>query len=352
MWQDDMQSISDKQALDRYCTALARKPLLVQGAGGNISFKKNNVLWIKASGMCLADAEDKNIFLPVDLNHLKNEIRKKNYSVSPIRLCATHLKPSIETCLHALMPQSIVLHLHPVEVLTYLVRQNALKTISSLLKDTKFKWICVDYYKPGSTLARAVKEALDAAIDVEIVFLKNHGIVVAGNNIAQVDLILNRLLQKFITQKKFLPTSNFTIPACLQIDDLITYFPSTDKYVHCLAMQKSLFVRLRRAWAICPDHVVFLGGEPRIYNDVSSLYSELSNDNFNALPKTIFIKGKGVFFLRKGHVLEQTQLRCYYEILSRQQIDQRLNVLTEAQILELVNWEAEKYRMQVLVKGV
>jgi len=42
--------------------------LLVQGAGGNSSVKDGDVLWVKASGTWLADAEDQDIFVPVSLS--------------------------------------------------------------------------------------------------------------------------------------------------------------------------------------------------------------------------------------------------------------------------------------------
>ena len=34
----------------KFCAQGGKNSLLVQGAGGNVSFKDNDVLWIKASG--------------------------------------------------------------------------------------------------------------------------------------------------------------------------------------------------------------------------------------------------------------------------------------------------------------
>ena len=47
---------------------VGRNILLVQGAGGNSSLKDDDVLWVKASGTWLADAEAKDIFVPVALS--------------------------------------------------------------------------------------------------------------------------------------------------------------------------------------------------------------------------------------------------------------------------------------------
>jgi hypothetical protein len=46
---------------------VGRNMLLVQGAGGNSSIKDGDVLWVKASGTWLADADAKDIFVPVSL---------------------------------------------------------------------------------------------------------------------------------------------------------------------------------------------------------------------------------------------------------------------------------------------
>ena len=40
-----------------YCARIGANPLLVQGAGGNISWKEDHTLWIKASGTRLSNAK-------------------------------------------------------------------------------------------------------------------------------------------------------------------------------------------------------------------------------------------------------------------------------------------------------
>ena len=53
--------------LRRMSARVGRNILLVQGAGGNSSIKHDDILWVKASGTWLADAEQKDIFVPVPL---------------------------------------------------------------------------------------------------------------------------------------------------------------------------------------------------------------------------------------------------------------------------------------------
>jgi hypothetical protein len=53
---------------------IGRDPGLIQASGGNTSCKDGDVLWIKASGKFLAEAEHEAIFLPVDLRGIRDPI--------------------------------------------------------------------------------------------------------------------------------------------------------------------------------------------------------------------------------------------------------------------------------------
>ena len=97
--------------ISTFCAKIGENRLLVQGAGGNASWKDFDTLWIKGSGTWLADAEKKDIFVPVNLSAIKNSICADKFDVKISSNQNYPYQPSIETVLHALMPQSIVLHL-------------------------------------------------------------------------------------------------------------------------------------------------------------------------------------------------------------------------------------------------
>ena len=147
-----MNSINDtlKTAVIEYCSIIGSDPLLVQGAGGNVSWKEGDTLWVKASGTWLAEAAEKDIFVPVDLQHLRTAIEKGDFSVTPKVLGDSVLRPSIETLLHALMPHRVVVHLHAIEILAHLVRDNC-QTDFQLLLDASIHWTTV----PMKNLARS-----------------------------------------------------------------------------------------------------------------------------------------------------------------------------------------------------
>ena len=64
-----------------FCDRIGKDPLLVQGAGGNVSWKDGDVLWVKASGTWLSDAIGKDIFVPVELAHLRQAIANQDFQV-------------------------------------------------------------------------------------------------------------------------------------------------------------------------------------------------------------------------------------------------------------------------------
>jgi rhamnose utilization protein RhaD (predicted bifunctional aldolase and dehydrogenase) len=74
-----------KDSVIDYCAHIGADPMLVQGAGGNVSWKDGETLWVKASGAWLADAARKEIFVPVDLTHLQQAIASGDFYVSPRR---------------------------------------------------------------------------------------------------------------------------------------------------------------------------------------------------------------------------------------------------------------------------
>ena len=99
------------KALRHLSAKVGSDPLLVQAAGGNTSIKDEGVMWIKASGTWLRDAEAKDIFVPLDFVRLSAALAADDpacesctdfvrQDINPLGL-----RPSIETSVHGLMPQ-------------------------------------------------------------------------------------------------------------------------------------------------------------------------------------------------------------------------------------------------------
>lgn len=332
-----------RKSVIEYCAAIGADPLLVQGAGGNVSWKDGDTLWIKASGTWLSDAAEKDIFVPVDLGHLRRAISAGNFLESPKLSDESGLRPSIETMLHALMPHPVVIHLHAVEILAHLVRHEFEHTFALML-DSKIRWANVSYKKPGAELARAVYDAISTMPDANVVFLQNHGVVVGGSDITELNAILKSLIDTLRTYPR--ASSNLTAPDInIAIAEKKPYSPVQDVLVHQLATDMSLFRRLASDWALYPDHVVFLGVKAHIYETIDSLKKTLEDSA--DLQELVFVRGVGVFVQPGFSLGKIAQLRCYFDVLARQEEGTVLDSLNQEQIADLLNWGAEQYRQLI-----
>ena len=335
-------SIIEKQ-VKQFCARIGTDPLLVQGPGGNVSWKDDDVLWIKASGKWLAKACDEEIFVPVSLSYLQEAISNKNFSCSPLILGGTKLRPSIETMLHALMPQKVIAHLHAVEALTHLVRKNAESRIAELINDS-IKWVFVDYFKPGAELAACVSAKLTLIPDAEVIFLKNHGIVIGAPDIPNLDRILQTITKLLFTKP--------LLSELIQFDFVIEKNPNifsndfafiNDPEINRLSTNSYLISRLQNNWALYPDHVVFLGDRAIVVDETTAeCYSKIIDQK----PDFIFIKQQGVLECKAITPAKKAQLRCYYDVLVRQAPSEKLESLKQINIKEILNWEAEIFRQR------
>jgi rhamnose utilization protein RhaD (predicted bifunctional aldolase and dehydrogenase) len=317
-----------------YCAAMGTDPLLVQGGGGNVSWKDDNVLWVKASGAWLADALDKDIFVPVDLAHLRRAVAAGDFGATPPIIGPSTLRPSIETMLHALLPHKVVVHIHAVEILAHLVRVNPLVGIQRLIPDT-VKWGFVDYFKPGAELAGAVSACINEHLDANVLFLRNHGIIVGGESTPEIRRIIETLTKAFATT-----ISEHSYPEEPQRIDGYVYYP--DNAGHQLAKNHQYFDCLKTKWALYPDHVVFLGPHPYAYTSINEFNSV--RRSFPELPELVFIRGEGVYILPHFSKAKAAQLLCYFEVIRRQESLAQLSPLADEQVSALIHWEAEEYR--------
>ncbi|MFV2034765.1 MAG: class II aldolase/adducin family protein, partial [Halocynthiibacter sp.] len=147
----DAEELNDLRAVS---TRIGSDPLLVQAAGGNTSVKNNDKMLIKASGFWLADALAKDIFVPLDLPALRSAIKTGDPRADTATDFVVQnenpnaLRPSIETCLHAIFDHKYVLHVHCVRTLSYAIRNNAEAELAAPLHG--LDWVFVPYARPGA----------------------------------------------------------------------------------------------------------------------------------------------------------------------------------------------------------
>src|SRR5579871_36800 len=88
--------------LQRLSARIGANPLLAQASTGNASIKLDGVLWIKASGKWLADADEHDILVPIELSRVRKCL-EQDRDVSEEYTCSNGARPSIETSMHAVL---------------------------------------------------------------------------------------------------------------------------------------------------------------------------------------------------------------------------------------------------------
>lgn len=337
----------DKQ-VKAFCAQIGADPLMVQGAGGNVSWKDSEVLWVKASGTWLAHAESEEIFVPVDLMSLRAAIAEQKFSATPKVLGDTSLKPSIETMLHALMPQPVVVHLHAVAILATLVREDTPELLTRLF-DCTYAWTWVPYCKPGAALAEAVFAALASRPNTQVVFLQNHGVVLGGASTAELEILLRDLVAACQPALREESLHQSQAALLLPLDRPSAYTLLADEQLQQLALDPALYRHLALDWVLYPDHAVFLGPQAVCYDDMQ-IFLQDPLIKFEDGHRLVFVRGAGVYVTLAFSLAHYVQLRCYYEVLRRQPMHVQLKPLTSLKVTELLNWDAEKHRMSLAKK--
>lgn len=161
---------------------------LVQGPGGNTSYKNENEMWVKASGTQLRDAKVREIFARVSRQPPFNQISPPT------------LKPSIEVFLHGNCPSKYVAHTHSVGAMALSFRSDVQFIISNLSQIMQIS--LVPYGRPGIELERNISQNVDYT-NHEAAILVNHGLLVWGESAKEVKSKIEKI-EKALRDWKFL----------------------------------------------------------------------------------------------------------------------------------------------------
>lgn len=332
-----------KESVTQYSTQIGKNVSLVQGAGGNVSWKENNILWVKASGTWLAEADHKDIFVPLNLTEVRDLIDEDVADFTSARISDTQLRPSIETSLHALLPQSVVVHVHAIDVIARAVMDDAQEQLAECLNGLNWMWI--DYVTPGLPLTKKIAAKINPVRPPDIIVLGNHGLVIAGKNTEDVEDFLDQVL----TRCRIKPRTRIA-PSDATLRELAAAWKETEyelpgsEALHMICRDPISLTLARTKWVMYPDHAVFLGKH-------AAFLQEHSVEEFLAAhpkrPPCVLIAGKGIVINKHLSSGQHAMLQCYAEVCARISEPQHVSALSHDDILELLDWDAEKYRQKV-----
>ena len=316
------------RALLHYAEKIGTDPSLVQAAGGNVSLKRDGVLWVKASGTWLAHAEQKDIFVPVRLEALLPAMHAdRAEDTTPFVVTEWNpsgLRPSIETTLHGVLPHPVVVHVHCVETIAWACRADAPAALAPLLAG--LRWVFVPYVRPGAPLTRALLDVIRP--DTDVIVLGNHGLVVGGADTGSAAALLAEVSRRLRRPVRAAPPAD--LAALARAAEGTEYRPVADPAAHGTATDPASLA-VARLGSLYPDHVIFLGAG--IATAAPSRPGALW-----AVP------GAGVLLHREATPGAVALARCLADVCARLDPAEPLVALTPAQDAELLGWDAEKYR--------
>ena len=333
---------------------------LIQAGGGNSSFKTDDgVLWVKSSGVQLANVTGDTGFCSLRREALlallsalvKNPMTDKQ-KMDDETAEQTHQamtggtgRPSIETLLHAQM-RRYTLHTHPVAVTAMASMPDWRELFMGLFPDA----LCLSYETPGAALARILYRALEKQPDARMVFLQNHGLLISGDGIAEV---MDRTEQvvSAVESKLGVDLSSYKRVSALSAwvsdlvgEPLLAYYCNDQVIMDCLKAKPDLL----RHGPVCPDQLVYCGPAPLV----------ISSDELpDAVLKEYLSRWRQyprVVLWREGcYVLAPSLAKCRdaAEVLRFHLLalsaGKKFLTLPETELHYLMGWSAEKYRQKL-----
>ena len=336
---------ADLDDLRQMSRRLGADPTLVQGSGGNTSVKDGNVLWVKASGTWLINAEEQSILVPVDLPKVKTALKNGGSDFNDATLAGT-LRPSIETSLHCQLNHHIVVHVHSVNAIVWSVQPGARRMLEELLSG--IDWRYIPYAQPGASLTAEVNRVLaEKPGEPVLLVLQNHGLVLGGESCANVEALLAD-----VESRLTLPERNTPSPSTAALTAAITELdewrlPETPD-IHAIALDDDA-IDIATSGALIPDHAVFLEKKVPICESPDEILATLSQYKTTSgeEPDWMIVRNAGVILSNKIASAGEAQLRGLAVISLRIPSGAPVRYIDEHAAEDLRAWDAEKYRKKL-----
>lgn len=360
-------------------------PLFVRAGGGNSSVKADGVLWIKPSGVPLATLASDDlvpldrarllVLLQQDPATLPREEDPVMATAAAARLAEAHgRRPSVELLFHALLPERMVLHTHPILVNAVTCNADGPAIAERLFGD---RAVWVPYTDPGLPLAHAILDARQAHESrtgrpaPAATMLGNHGLIVGGETAAAIKTETAWLVSRIEAELGARPGADRALAAPA---------PSADEaVVRAIAsgLGRSVVVfdphPLAAAFAgtpagrafmaggpLIPDQIVYAGSWPLVVDidgvppeELSALAARRAAE-FEAergvSPIVAVVPGLGLFATGEADRQAATARDVYLDMLRVGEAALRLGAvrhLSDAERTFIENWESEAYRKQV-----
>jgi class II aldolase/adducin family protein len=325
---------------------------IIQAGGGNTSVKINDeTMFIKSSGYQLSEMEENVGYSKVNykkiVDYFKShlEIKRSDEKELLENTLIQGKRPSIETFLHSIT-EKYTLHTHPLLINVFTSRKNGMKELKSMFPNS----LIIDYQTPGIFLA---KEFFDKFLKLEnpqkanIIFLKNHGLIVSGKNMDEVielhESILETLENKLKVNMRAYRNSTFLFKKLEDfIENNIVYLCENSRIKNFIENNSIKDVN----YCFSPDSLIYCNKKILLLNKNDDMLEVVKNHNlkygnFNVVyfENELYIIAPNV---KKAKEIESV-LSFNLQVLKLNKNDE-MDFLTEEEQNFLLNWDSEKYR--------
>lgn len=362
-------------------------PSHIIAGGGNTSIKRGGRLWIKASGQALATIDESG-FLEMRMAEVLGILERTDWSrdrderedqIVQVLLNARvnppspNMRPSVESTLHALMPQTFVLHTHGELANGITCSKQGEKAFRSLPLPKSIHPVWIPYVDPGmplaQTLEKAIKEYLhQKGVAPNCVFMGKHGILTAADTAEEADRMMRSIDQaiaKIIRQKasgkKPSPVRYDPSVEAAVIPALRSQLPDPGWLIRRIeepALDRILSAALAEQPCLLPDQVVYCGTfalwipkppsmAPDAVRETVRKALERYTKKHNRTPQVYLVEGLGAYAgggsikdLRNTSEMYASSMRIHANTLAFG----GPNPLTEREYQFLDTWTVEKYR--------
>lgn len=348
----------------------------VLAGGGNTSFKNETNLYIKGSGTALATIKPEDFVImerdalakmwskryPDNENARESEVLTDMMNARVAGMESR--RPSVETLLHDIFPQSYVLHVHPALVNGLTCSKNGKNKMHELFPDAVWVPAC----KPGYILALECRQAMDnyknlSGKQVNLLFLENHGVFFAADTTPELDILAAHVMEILKQQIKRFPDFSknaFDTDRAVSIAPVLRMLygegqPAVVRFI----TNPEILAYNPLTKSMTPDHIVYAkAAQLAVPEDADSykikeLFKKFTADN-GYKPKIAFVESLGMFSCgsnikeaatAEAVFLDAVKITAYTESFGG------ISPMPQFLIDFIINWEVESYRSKANLVG-
>jgi len=355
-------------------------PDYVLAGGGNTSWKSEDIMVVKASGTELGTITEDG-FVTLGMEKLRN-IRTTKYpdnreereeraleDLMNSRLPGQKGRPSVESLLHAIIPEKYVVHTHPAIVNGLTCSKNGKEMADKLFPDN---CIWIPLVDPGYILAKTVDDEMLKWMEKhdgnlpDYIFLANHGVFLWGSTSEEID----RKSKAIISTINRACTDTSVVGVDIQESVSSGFLQkigklagtnghamfTTGKEIRSVLASRETLHNLQQS--LSPDHIVYMGHTPLVYDNLpkEQLMTEIEKDyegftnKWGKEPKSILILGKGFISMGNSYKSSETARLLMLDAIRVIRISASFGgpkFMSDEKVNFINTWEVEKYRAKL-----